>query len=406
MKKNYVLPIQAISSLLLWACLLISQVTWAQSVPDPQWARVGSTMTVRTDGTITTGDGQFLVTYALNGDKLSQIGPIRGVSQLPPGKVPPGSPVDPYFYFYRFNQLSTSSDNQVLAVGYEGGSGISLFNFRGISSGGAGYRIPTPDGGHIGFVVGGVTDYSTYPPVVIGPTITTVRKGGEQPTWTRDISFPAQAPSDKTLTKATVLINTPDGGYLVAGYFNNSGTDAPELGWVAKLDIGGNISWQKLLNSIPNSPITGMRSITDVIVTPDGSGYTLIGSAIQANSSTTPTAIVELDLNGNNKSGRAKALDGGPFTNAYLTPYTGSGDKKYYAVGSTSLQDRPDPQVRLVDPAGLSVVASRIVPGPGASSLTDIATAGDGGLVYVTDNNQLVKLQPETTSPPLSVVLP
>ena len=368
-------------------------------------------MTIRTDGTITTGDGGFLVTYALNGDKLSQVGPIRGVGQLPPGKVPPGSPIDPYFYFYRFTQLSTSQDNQVLAVGNQIGDGMGVFNFRGSSSGGAQYRIPTPDGGYIWFDVGARTDYSTNPPIV-SPTVTTVSKGGAQASWSRDISFPVQntSLSDKTLTKATVLINTPDGGYLVAGYFNNSNTDAPELGWAAKLDIQGNVSWQKLLNTVSNSngpgAITGMKGrITDVILTPAGSGYTLVGSALQANSSATSTAILELDGNGNSKSGRAKAIDSGPFTTAYLTAYTGSGGKMYYAVGNTSLQDRPDPQILLVDPSSLTTIAKRIFPGPGESSLTDIATAGDGSLVFVTDNNQLVKLSPEATPPlPLPAV--
>ena len=279
-----------------------------------------------------------------------------------------------------------------------------MFNFRGGSSVGAQYRIPTPDGGYIWFDVGARTDYSTNPPIV-SPTVTTVSKGGAQASWSRDISFPVQntSLSDKTLTKATVLINTPDGGYLVAGYFNNSNTDAPELGWAAKLNIQGNVSWQKLLNTVSNSngpgAITGMKSITDVILTPDGSGYTLVGSALQANSSATSTAILELDFNGNSKSGRAKAIDSGPFTNAYLTAYTGSGGKTYYAVGNTSLQDRPDPQILLVDPSSLTTIAKRIFPGPGESSLTDIATAGDGSLVFVTDNNQLVKLVPEAKPP-------
>ncbi len=64
-----------------------------------------------------------------------------------------------------------------------------------------------------------------------------------------------------------------------------------------------------------------------------------------------------------------------------------------------------DPQILLIDQNDLSVVASRTFPGPGASSLTDIATAGDGSLVFVTDNNQLVKLQPEAiTQPPVGAL--
>ncbi len=164
MKKFYLQFTQRPDLLLLWVCLLMSQTTWAQSIPDAQWARVGRTMTIRTDGTITTGDGVFLVTYALNGDKLSQVGPIRGTTMLGPGTVPPGA--DPYLYFARFTQLSTSQDNQVLAVGNETGTGMGLFNFRGSTSGGAQYRIPTPDGGYIWFDVGARTDYSTNPPIV------------------------------------------------------------------------------------------------------------------------------------------------------------------------------------------------------------------------------------------------
>ena len=65
-------------------------------------------------------------------------------------------------------------------------------------------------------------------------------------------------------------------------------------------------------------------------------------------------------------------------------------------------QGRADPQIRLVDQNDLAVVASRVFPGPGESRLTDIATAGDGSLVFVTDNNQLVKLQPEAQPNPQS----
>ncbi len=197
-----------------------------------------------------------------------------------------------------------------------------------------------------------------------------------------------------SLVQVNVAINTPDGGYLLAG-FHRSGTDDIYRGWIAKLDGQGNISWQKLIDiPVPGPNDFSPLTIMDATLSTDGTGYALVGQG-KNRSNNNATVLAEIDLNGNVKPGRVKAIDLLQATNAYITTYTGSGGKKYYAVGNTTLLDRPDPQILLVDPGTLITVAKRIFPGPGASSLTDIATAGDGSLVFVTGNNQLVKLQPE-----------
>ena len=236
-----------------------------------------------------------------------------------------------------------------------------------------------------------------------GPSSAVLRRynAAKQFLWTRQIDYPNPNPPTPNLglTKGTRIVGTPDGGFLIVGFYNRSGTaedknSGVSQGWMAKLDADGNVSWQKLISA------TGSLSIiTDAIISADGAGYVLVGHNFDV------TRLVEIDFNGDVKIGRVKVVTGLESTNAYITTYTGSGGKKFYAVGNTAQSGRLDPQIRLVDQNDLSVVASRTFPGPGQSRLTDIATAGDGSLVYVTDNNQLVKLQPEApTQPPTSAL--
>jgi hypothetical protein len=444
MKNNCLHTTQRILLSLLWSCLLVSQTTRAQSIPDAQWARVGHTLDITTDGNIVTAEaisfppliqgslgqnGDRLVKYSVRGDQIWSTSLLKGGFFLG-GKLPGFD----YEAIGRITAAAASADGGVTVAGplnLRGGTNVAVkVNRDGVSGSWqetdvffASFNadvpsdmVTTPDGGFIILSSATASQPNT-------PSTVVLRRynGSKQLVWTKQIAYPGSANPDVGLTKGNTIINTPDSGYLVTGYYNPTGSDTPATGWVAKLDEQGNVSWQKLINSIPittdfNGPVPGtiiaMISVTDVITMPGGTGYALAGSGIQPTSvATLPprTAILELDLNGNYKPGRAKAIDTSPFTNAYLTAYTGSGGKKYYVVGKTSLENRTDPQVLLVNPTSLSVVASRTFPGPGQSHLTDIATAGDGSIVFVTDNNQLVKLQPEPTTPiggPLALTAP
>ena len=421
MKNHCVHEVQRVWLVLLWAVLL-SQTAWAQLVPDAQWARVGRTLAITADGNIATGDGGIVVKYGLNGDKLLESGLLAGTSYIG-GKIQ-GCPscvpnVNGYAPIGSIRYLSSTADGGVLLIGNEFSTGFTIsarlnVNFsRAQSGGGTGdYVVDTPDRGVVS--VSNIREYNTVTYTYTERKVAVVSRSSPQSSWSTTLSFSASNPAtpDVSLTRANVLINTPDGGFLVAGYFNSSGNESPDVGWVAKLDGQGNVSWRKLLSGLPlsnsfNGPpsasIIQMRNVTDATLAADGNGYALVGTAIGPSSrgvGPTKGAILELNADGSFK--RARSTEEPP-TDSFITHYTDKGGKKYYAVGNSSLQNGTDPQILLIDPATLplsdpalfTIAAKRTFEGPGDGPLTDIATAGDGGLVFVTANNQLVKLVPE-----------
>ncbi len=426
MKKTYLHTTHRVLMALFWACLLMSQTTWAQSIPDAQWARVGRTLDITSDGNIVTGEtiyipnnpgfpgqgGDRLVKYSLRGDQIWSTGLLKGGYYL-------GGKIQGFDYesIGRITASVASSDGGVTVAGplnLRGGTDVAVkVNKDGVSGSWQetdifftnfntdvpSDMVATSNGGFI-ILSSATASQPNTPSTVILRRYT----AGKQLVWTKQIAYPGSASPDVSLTKGNSIINTPDGGFLVVGFYNqfgaNSLSSGASEGWMAKLDADGNVSWQKLISAPGPNYSKQLSTITDAIVSADGAGYALIGRIY-----TDGTRLVEIDGNGNVRSGRTKfiTLD---FTDGHLTPYISSGGKKHYAVGNTTTQSgRLDPQLRLVDPTNLSVVAGRTFPGPGSSRLTDIATAGDGSLVFVTDNNQLVKLQPEpTTQPPVGAL--
>lgn len=102
MKKHYARVTQRVWPVLLWTVLLLSHTVWGQSVPDSQWARLGKTLVITTDGNIVTtellssspsGPGPFiqsgdqLIKYSLQGDKLWSTGYLKGGFYIG-GKLP------------------------------------------------------------------------------------------------------------------------------------------------------------------------------------------------------------------------------------------------------------------------------------------------------------------------------
>ena len=424
MKNHCVHEVQRVWLVLLWAVLL-SQTVWAQSVPDAQWARVGRTLAITADGNIATGDGGIVVKYGLNGDKLLESGLLAGTSYIG-GKIQGCSSCVPNVNGYApigsIRYLSPTADGGVLLIGNEFSTNFTISarlnaNFsRAQSGGGTGdYVVDTPDRGFVS--VSNIREYNTVTYTYTERKVAVVSRSSPQSSWSTTLSFPTPIPAtpDVSLTRANVIISTPDGGYLVAGYFNSTGNESPDVGWVAKLDGQGNVSWRKLLSGLPlsnsfNGPpsasIIQMRNVTDATLAADGNGYALVGTAIGPSSrgvGPTKGAILELNADGSFKRGRSTEE---PPTDSFITHYTDNGGKKYYAVGNSSLQNGTDPQILLIDPANLplsdpalfKIAAKRTFEGPGDGPLTDIATAGDGGLVFVTANNQLVKLVPERLS--------
>ena len=448
MKKHYVPLLQRGWLVLLWAGLTMSQTVRAQSVPDSQYARHGTTLAITTDGGIVTTRqisqptnltslspvGSNVIKYSVQGDQIWQTGLLEGGFFLG-GKIPIS------YEAIQVSDIASTTDGGVAVAGYTSLRGHQVVTK--ISAGGIPRRweesdlfqvpsvirfddlIGTPDGGFLLLATN---------PTYGAKTTTYVRKYNADVSvaWTKEITYPTPNPAtpDRNLTKGEAVINTPDGGYLIAGLYIADYDNRIEnldyllrtellrkTSWVAKLDGQGNVSWQKLLTDLPIAPgpndlaynvsVARMLTATDVTLAADGNGYALVGAGLPASRFNMPPdrAIVELNTDGSFK--RARTIKGAP-TESFVTLYTGSGGRRYYAVGSRSLQNGDNPEISLINPASLpltdlglfKIEARRTFDGPNDGIVLAIGVAGDGGLVFASSGNQVVKLLTETATPP------
>jgi hypothetical protein len=98
------------------------------------------------------------------------------------------------------------------------------------------------------------------------------------------------------------LIQTTDGGYLVAGSTNSSGEGNSDF-WAAKLDINGNMQWNKTYGG------AGSDSASSVIQVVDG-GYAIAGTTNSFGAGNTDAWLVKTDAYGNAQWNKTI---GGPF---------------------------------------------------------------------------------------------
>ncbi|GAB3639994.1 T9SS type A sorting domain-containing protein [Spirosoma arcticum] len=444
--KNYYLPVTQWTWLVLLWTGLLSQTTWAQSVPDSQFARLGTTLAITTDGGFVTTEiisnptigptrsGSNVIKYSVQGDRRWQTGFLEGGFFIG-GRIPGYS-----YEVIQASLIAPTTDGGVAVVGRTSLRGEEVVTK--ISATGVPRRweetdlfkfpdgitfddlVGTPDGG---FLL--LATRATYG----AQTTVYLRKYNADVSvaWTKEIAYPTPNPAtpDRSLTKGETLINTPDGGFLVAGLYipeyNNTIESLDDLlrqsltrntAWVAKLDGQGNVSWQKLLTNLPIAPgpndlaynvsVDRMLTATDATLAADGNGYALVGAGYPASTRFTPItrSIVELNTDGSFK--RARTILG-TTAESFVTLYTGSGGRRYYAVGSRS-QNSVNPEISLINPAPLpltdldlfKIEARRTFDGPDDGTLLAIGVAGDGGLIFASSGNQVVKLAPETATPP------
>ena len=139
--------------------------------------------------------------------------------------------------------------------------------------------------------------------------------------------------------KAYSIELTSDGGYVVAGYTNShdgdvTGNHGDDDFWVVKLDVDGNIVWQKTLGG------SGQDEAYSIQPTPDG-GYVVAGYAMSNDGDVTGNHgeidlwVVKLDAGGNMVW--QKTLGGSSQDNAYSIQATLDGG--YVTAGWTASND-------------------------------------------------------------------
>jgi len=138
--------------------------------------------------------------------------------------------------------------------------------------------IQTSDGGYV--IAGGTNSFGAgYADVYVVKLDT---HGNLQ--WTKTIG-------GKGWDVGNSLIQTSDGGYAIAGYTSSFGAGQLDV-YVVKLDSTGNLQWTKTIGG-PGDEIG-----ISLIQTPDG-GYVIAGGTTSFGAGGTDVYVVKLDANGN-----------------------------------------------------------------------------------------------------------
>ena len=84
---------------------------------------------------------------------------------------------------------------------------------------------------------------------------------------------------------------TGDGGYIVAGYTNSSGVGGDDI-WILKLDLSGNITWQRTYGGSSSEVAHSIQQTSD-------GGYIIAGSTNSFGVAYTDFWVLKLDSSGN-----------------------------------------------------------------------------------------------------------
>ena len=110
----------------------------------------------------------------------------------------------------------------------------------------------------------------------------------------------------------TDIEELPDGNFIAAGHLSYYGTDTALNGYIVKLDINGNVIWERNYRGINESQT--LNFLSDIDILPDG-GFVAVGQC-QKSGATPPQVgwFLKLDSNGCEVENCLVGIDGGQVT--------------------------------------------------------------------------------------------
>jgi len=211
---------------------------------------------------------------------------------------------------------STASNSDVWVIKLDGSGNQSwakTFNGTANSNDGAYSIVQTTDGG---YALAGYTNYSDV-------WVLKLDDSGNQ-TWAK--TFAGTANKDD---QAHSIVQTTDGGYVVAGYTNYDGSISINSDvWVIKLNASGTKIWAKTFNGTANKH-DGANSI---VQTTDG-GYVVAGYTMNSNDS---EDVWVLKLDGSGNQSWVKTFNGTANSNDYGYSIVQTSDGGYAVAGYTT----------------------------------------------------------------------
>jgi DNA replication initiation complex subunit (GINS family) len=179
--------------------------------------------------------------------------------------------------------------------------------------------------------------------------------------WTKTIG-------EKERDRGNSLIQTSDGGYAIAGLTQSFGAGEADI-YVIKLDANGNLQWTKTIGGL------GYDGGTSLIQTPDG-GYVIAGVTSSFGAGEGDIYVVKLDANGNLQW--TKTI-GGPELDAGFSLIQTS-DSGYAIAGHTKSFGAGEGDIYVVKlDANGNLQWTKTIGGPGEEMGLSLIQTSDGG---------------------------
>ncbi len=133
---------------------------------------------------------------------------------------------------------------------------------------------------------------------------------------------------------------TLDGGYIMAGSTNSPGAQGHDM-WVLKLDVNGGIVWQKTYGGAGDDYADSVQQTMKTMGVPDG--YIVAGKSYSFGAGGADPWVVKLDLNGNILWQKTYGGNGDDYANSIQQTSDGgyimSGGTASFVTGGTELSD-------------------------------------------------------------------
>ena len=186
-----------------------------------------------------------------------------------------------------------------------------------------------------GFILAGITASNGIP---AGLELMKIDSSGN-PLWSK--IFPGTAGGDSNFAKW--IVQTNDGGYAIAGRFEGKA-------WLAKLDVVGNMQWNKTIVGSVNSAASTLSKASD-------GGFVLTGYSLTSNESSASIWLIKTDASGNQQ---LYTVLNGPTTGVDSIIQTSDGGYAFTTETSRMILDRgeikTDCTLTKIDAKGVSTM--------------------------------------------------
>jgi hypothetical protein len=178
---------------------------------------------------------------------------------------------------------------------------------------------------------------------------------------------------------ASSIQKTSDGGFIVSGSTNSFGAEGYDL-WVLKMDAVGNVQWQKTYGGTGDDYVNSIQQTKNPVNIADG--YIVAGTTHSFGAVGADSWVVKLNLNGNILWQKSYGSTGDDSANSIQQ----TSDGGYIVAGSTTSADVNDFWVLKLDTKG-NVSWQKTYSGTDQNSANSIRQTSDGGYIVAGSTN-------------------